>query len=81
MEYLDFEVEISQAADGSHTVRVFRSPAGPATGTLRLSLDAPALASHVDSLRPCSLGAMAGSKAVLELGQAMWDALFAGEKF
>ena len=80
MEYLDFEVEVSPAAAGGHAVRVFRSPAGQATGTLRLGMDESALAAAVDSLQAALLGGDGGeAKAVLELGQALWDALFTGE--
>ena len=35
MEYLDFDLEVTAADGGACTVRVLRSPAGEATGTMR----------------------------------------------
>ena len=87
MEYLDFEIEIAAAAEGSYAVRVLRSPAGEATGTMRLSLEDMQIGDRIDVLQAELLrsgtagAAPAPPKAlsVEQFGRELWAALFSGD--
>ena len=51
MEFLDFELRISQGAGGAHAVAVVHSPVGEATATMRLALDDQELKRALQALR------------------------------
>jgi len=91
MNYLDFEVEIGQGLEGDYPVRI-SSPAGPASGTLRLPFDKGALAARLALVQaglirrgPASRGPEAPTKAgaadgspveIQALGRELFGALF-----
>ena len=87
MEYLDFELEIAAAAEGSYAVRVLRSPAGEATGTMRLSLEEMQIGDRIDVLQAELLRSGTGAPApappkalsVEQFGRELWSALFSGD--
>jgi hypothetical protein len=56
MEYLDFDIEISQEKDGAHVVAI-DSPAGEARGKLQLALDPLALQARLHALEVALLRA------------------------
>ena len=51
MQYFDFELEVTQGAKGTYTVRVLRSPAGEAMGTMRLPFGSLALQNRLQALQ------------------------------
>ena len=87
MQYLDFEIEIASAAEGDYAVRVLRSPAGEATGTMRLSLEDMQVGERIDALQTALLRsgvsghapAMPEAKTVEQFGKDLWGALFSGD--
>jgi hypothetical protein len=87
MEYLDFEIEITAAAEGSYDVRVLHSPAGEATGTMRLSLEDMQIGDRIETLQAELLRSGAaghtpstpGALTVKQFGKELWAALFSGE--
>ena len=87
MQYLDFEVEIGAAADGGYAVRVLRSPAGEATGTMRLSVENLQLGDRIEALQTALLRSGVSGHApaspeagtVEEFGRELWAALFTGD--
>jgi hypothetical protein len=83
MEYLDFEIRIGTATDGQHPV-VTSSPAGEATGTLRLGLGPLELENRLQALqiallRSATMRRRVGSadeQAVQTFGRELFGALF-----
>src|SRR5688500_2540560 len=87
MQYLDFDVEIGAAAGGGYTVRVLRSPAGEASGTMSLSLESLELGDRIEALQTALLRsgvsdhapATPEAKTVEEFGRELWSAVFTGD--
>jgi hypothetical protein len=87
MEYLDFEIEITSAVDGGYGVRVLRSPAGEATGTMRLSLESMQVGERIEALQTALLRsgvsghalATPEAQTVEQFGKELWAALFTGD--
>lgn len=87
MQYLDFELEIASAGDGSYTVRVLRSPAGEATGTMHLSLESMEVSERIEALQTALLRsgtsgqgrATPEGQTVEQFGKDLWAALFNGD--
>jgi hypothetical protein len=82
MQYLDFEIEIAASAGADATVRVLRSPAGEAAGSLRWPYDREATGRRVEALQEALLRSHAAATAletpaatVKALGRALWAAL------
>ncbi len=87
MQYFDFELEVTQAQGGTYTVRVLRSPAGEATGTLRLPFGSLALQNRLQALQIALLRSgttrrrvdTPESRTVESFGQELWSTLFSGD--
>jgi hypothetical protein len=87
VDYLDFEVEVSPAATGEYSVRVLRSPAGEASGTMRFPFDTLALQNRLQALQIALLRSsgtrrridLPETKTVQEFGAELWQALFTGD--
>ena len=87
MEYLDFDLEVTAADGGAFAVRVLRSPAGEAIGTMRLPFDELVLQNRLQALQIALLRSgttrrrvdTAESHTVAQFGEELWDALFAGD--
>ena len=87
MQYFDFELEVTQAEAGTYTVRVLRSPAGEATGTLRLPFGSLALQNRLQALQIALLRSgttrrrvdTPESRTVESFGQELWSTLFSGD--
>ena len=85
--YLDFELEIEAVPGRSYAVRVLRSPAGEARGTLRLPFDDLKLENYLLALQNALLRsggqrrkvALPEEQAVQEFGGALFNAVFDGE--
>jgi CHAT domain-containing protein len=87
VDYLNFEIRVSSAADGDYTVSV-RSDAGETTGTMRFPFDSIALENRLQALQIALLrsGGPARrraetpeSKRVDEFGRELWQALFSSD--
>jgi hypothetical protein len=84
VDYLDFEVEVSPAAAGEYSVRVLRSPAGEASGTMRFPFDTLALENRLQALQIALLRSggtrrridLPETKTVRQFGAELWQALF-----
>ena len=87
MEYLDFDLEVTAADGGAFTVRVLRSPAGEATGTMRLPFDSLVLQNRLQALQIALLRSGTTRRrvetpeahTVEKFGEELWDALFSGD--
>ncbi|MFL5674978.1 MAG: CHAT domain-containing protein [Chloroflexota bacterium] len=87
MEYLDFDLEVTAADGGAFTVRVLRSPAGEATGTMRLPFDDLVLQNRLQALQIALLRSGTTRRridtpeahTVERFGEELWDALFSGD--
>jgi hypothetical protein len=87
VDYLDFEVEVSPAATGEYSVRVLRSPAGEASGTMRFPFDTLALTNRLQALQIALLRSggtrrnigLPETKTVQQFGTELWQALFTGD--
>ena len=87
MDYLDFEVEVSPAATGEYLVRVLRSPAGEASGTMLFPFDRLALENRLQALQIALLRSsgtrgnigLPETKTVQQFGTELWQALFTGD--
>jgi len=87
VEYLDFDLEVTAADGGAFTVRVLRSPAGEATGTMRLPFDSLVLQNRLQALQIALLRSGTTRRrvetpeahTVAKFGEELWDALFNGD--
>jgi hypothetical protein len=87
VDYLDFEVEVAPAASGEYSVRVLRSPAGEASGTMRFPFDTLALTNRLQALQIALLRSggtrrnigLPETKTVQQFGTELWQALFTGD--
>jgi CHAT domain-containing protein/Big-like domain-containing protein len=92
MEYLDFEVAIDVAADGTYRVAVLRSPAGQTQEVTRLPFDEAQLQARLAALGdtlvrargtrdvvPASADSQSGQTAAREFGGALFETLFVGD--
>lgn len=87
MDYLDFELAIQPGSGRDYLVTVLHSPAGEARQTMHIPFDQPELENHLKNLQAALLRSSAQHRAVLspgerttqQFGQALFDALFAGE--
>jgi hypothetical protein len=80
MQYLDFEIEIAASASADATVRVLRSPAGEAAGSLRWPYDRDATGQRIERLQEALLAtdsesAETPAAIVKTLGRDLWAAL------
>ena len=87
MDYLDFDLEISDGTGREYPVAVLRSPAGEARAIMRFPYDELALENRLLTLQNALLRSGGKRRSVLspeqqavrDFGQALFDALFAGE--
>jgi hypothetical protein len=87
MEYLDFELEITPGSGSGYAITVIHSPAGEAHASLHLPFDDQALATQLATLQQAStssdeMGSQAfatGEQTMQSFGQALFEALFAGQ--
>jgi hypothetical protein len=87
VQYFDFELEVTQGAKGTYTVRVLRSPAGEAMGTMRLPFGSLALENRLQALQIALLRSggirrrvdTAEARTVQSFGQELWSSLFSGD--
>jgi hypothetical protein len=87
VQYLDFDLEVSAGDAGTYTVKVLRSPAGEATGTMRMPFSDLALQNNLQALQIALLRSGSTrrrvdtpeSQTVQKFGQALWQALFNGD--
>ncbi len=87
MDYLDFEIEVAEGTAGAYAVRVLHSPAGEASGQMRLPFDGLALQNRLQALQIALLRSggtrrrieTPESRTVQTFGQELWTALFSGD--
>jgi len=87
IKYLDFELEIGSGAGREYPVAVLNSPAGEARETMRFPFDELALQNRLKDLQIALLRSggkrrrksSAEERAAQEFGQALFEALIAGE--
>jgi CHAT domain len=86
MDYLDFEIEIGPGSGADAPVAIIRSPAGEARETIRLPFDGLVLQNRLLELQNALLRSGGQHRQALapdelqvrDFGQALFDALFAG---
>lgn len=87
LEYLNFDMTIGPARGAEYPLAVQSLAGGEARGALRLPFDAAALQTQLETLQQAVLPAPGtsrqvlaeGTQAVQQFGQALFDALFAGD--
>lgn len=88
MQYLDFDLEIGLGTEGTYPVKVLRSPAGEAEGSMRFPFDAPTLENRLLKLQNALLRSggeqrrrilSADEQAMQDFGQRLFEALLVGD--
>jgi Tol biopolymer transport system component len=87
LDYLDFELEVSPDPSSGYRVTVLRSPAGEATGSMRLPFDSLALQNRLQALQIALLRSGGTRRrvdspeveTVRRFGEELFRALFSGD--